>query len=535
MTKSFRQHKTAVGFLVDGLHLKYVELSLAAGRVTLQNFKTVPLASKLEDQATTASPDVIPADAPDLAGFATAEANEVASPETSTSEITPNAAVLLGLIDSLPANEFSVAIALSEPTVRYHEFDSDFGLRGLKLKKKLVEELAHTGAEPPSLDALGVIVTSTGKLLSIVRQGGLQLCDLLSEIQTFVNGRTPRIKLIHSADLALMEIVRSSYDFLEKEVSALVYVGHEFSRIVFMQGNNYLHFAPIISEGHSSPDLENTISSRIRLAQENIAVLRIDRFLLAGESHKVNLLETITQQFPNARVESLQAPEIRWIHSSEQSSQIVSEYAIPISVAWHALQPKLRGTYDVDLLPSSIIENQKAFAWHGWLTAAMMVLSIAYFSLSMVPRSAKIQLARERLAQNQSKLAEMQMHKSRKGLLNGEIEKYEKAMKLYNTISQGSGRWTRILDFLSKAIGDLNSIWIQGIRPVDGNPTAFDISGRSYHLSRISALVNLFEKASLLQLRTVADRNRDVYEFDMRVEKLSKDDIPYVPPQSAKR
>jgi hypothetical protein len=221
--------------------------------------------------------------------------------------------------------------------------------------------------------------------------------------------------------------------------------------------------------------------------------------------------------------------------SSSPVDNVVSEYAIPLAVAWRALQPNLKGAYHVDLVPASIIQNQKAFAWHGWLTAALMAVSILYFTLSIVPRSGTIRTAREGLSQKQDDLSALEMYKSRKATFETDIDKYENAMKVYNSIAEGSGRWTRILDFLSKNVSAVNSIWIQGVRPVNGNPGAFDISGRAYVLSRISALVNVFEKASLLQLKTVTVKDRDVYEFDIRVEKIDKEDSPYVPDQATKR
>lgn len=321
------QGKTAVGLFVDGLQLKYVQLSLTAGRVAFRDFKTVSLVAKLEEKAAAAKEGAWSADAADDA-FGVAPDTEAAAKEATT-----NATVLLNLLGDLPPTKYTVSFALSEPAVTYQEFDTDFGLSGSKLKKKIAQELAATRAESPPLDSLDAIPTASGGLLSIVRQGGLQLYDLLTEIQSSLNGRLPNVKLIHCADLALMELVRSSYEIREEEVSVLVYVGHDFSRLIFMQGNNYLHFAPIISEGYGTANIDNTIYSRIRLEEDNIAVTRINRILLAGESHKVNLLEAIAPRFPNAEVEYVKAPDVDLSLNTETVNEVISEYAIPLAVA----------------------------------------------------------------------------------------------------------------------------------------------------------------------------------------------------------
>ncbi|MBF8249165.1 MAG: Fimbrial assembly family protein, partial [Bacteroidetes bacterium] len=146
----------------------------------------------------------------------------------------------------------------------------------------------------------------------------------------------PRIKLVHSADLALLEIVRSSYELQEESVTVLAYVGYDFSRVIFMQGNNYLHFAPLISEGYHAANIENTIYSRIRLELENNGLRRIDRILLAGESHKGKLLDAMGPEFPQTKIEYLGVPGIEKPPSSSPVDNVISEYAIPLAVAWRA-------------------------------------------------------------------------------------------------------------------------------------------------------------------------------------------------------
>ena len=535
MPNQAKQGKTAVGLLVDGLQLKYAQLSLTAGKVILREFKTVTLPAKLEEKAPAPITQGLAEIADGDVSARIGEELKTATAEAPLAGVSANANALLELLKSIPAKQYTVSIALAEPAVRYYEFDTDFGVNGTKRKEKISEKLGESGGVAPALDSFDVIPSATGGLLCIARQGGLPLYDLLTQIRGSLNGNVPKVKLIHSADVALEEIVRSSYDLPEDSISAIAYVGSDYSRVVILQGNHHLHFAPIINEGYATPGIENTLYSRIRLERENIAHTKIDRIFLAGESDKINLLDAIAPQFPEAKVEYLKAPDIdRALFPAP--AEVVSEYAIPISVAWRALQPNLRGAYDIDLLPTFVREAQKAFglAWHGWLTAALMVVSVVYFSFSLVPRAGKLRQARQALDQRQEELATLNQYKTRKKTLTADMSKYEIGMKEYRSIAQGAGRWTRILDFLAANVGKMNSIWIQSIRPVEGNPAAFDLGGRSYVLSKIPALVGIFEKASLLQLRTVNVRNQDVYEFDIRVEKVDKDDIPYIPPAAKK-
>ena len=528
------QGKTAVGLFVDGLELKMVQLSMKGSRVMLRDFKTVALVKKFEEKqaAASAADEASFAEAPAADAFAAPQATEAATEEGST-----NASVLLGVLGDLPSDKYTVSFALSEPAVSYHEFETDFGMSGSKLKKQVIQELSANRPSPPALDGIVTIPTASGGILSVVREDGLQLYDLLTELRSFLGGRIPNVKSIDSADVSMMELVRSNYDLQDEEVTVIVYVGHDFSRLIFMQGGNFLHFAPIISEGLGSANIENTLYSRVLLEQDNIALSRIDRILLAGEGHKLNLRDALAPQFSNAQVEYIKAPNLDLSLYEGSVGEAISEYAIPIITAWKSLHEKQQGFYDVNLVPISILEGQKAFklAWHGWLAAVLIIFSIVFFYTSILKRHGEIVKSEVELKQKQSRLGELEALRVRKNQLNDDIKRYSAAAALYEKIAPGGDRWSRILHYLGNSVEDLNSIWIRSIRPVANNPGIFIITGRSIYRTRIPRLANIFEKATLKEVRTIEIRKKIIYEFDINVEKVDKGDTPYIPEARGKK
>jgi len=518
--------KTAVGIFVDGLELKFVRLSAKGNKVTLRDFKTVALVHKFEEKQAVSqeSENTTFADLSSADAFASAGALESPSDEGST-----NASVLLGLLSDIGSpKKYSLSYAISEPAVTYQEFEGNFGLKGEKLKKKLSQELSMMRATAPALDAIDTIPTATGGLLSLIREDGVHVYELLSETKPFMGGRVPLIKLINSADIALMEMVRTQYEPQEEEVSVLVYVGHDFSRLVFMQGEHYLHFAPIISEGYESPNIENTIYSRILLEQDNIALTRIDRILLSGESHKVNLLDTLAPQFSSALVEYMKAPNLDLGDFEGSIGEAVSEYVIPIMTAWCSLQPKNAGFYSINLIPHFILEGQRtlALAWHGILMALIVSLTIPFFILSFTERQTEIRRLNGELSQKQLKLTELDVFRQRKATLSSDINRYSNATSVYDSVAPGSDRWSRILHYLANSVEDLNSLWIYSLKPDDKDARNILISGRSIYRTRIPRIASIFEKATLREVRTITIRKKILYEFDIVIEKVDKFDIP---------
>ena len=516
------QGKTAVALFVDGLELKFVQLSMKKGRVTLRDYKTVALVQKFEEKpgASTESGT----EAPDMGAESFGE--PAIQTEMTQQEGQNNAAVLLSILTDLPSPKYTLSYALSEPAVTYQEFESDSGLKGTKLKKHVAQELSAMRSAAPALDALDFIPTAQGGILSIVREDGMHIYDLLREIKGFIGNRMPKITLIDSADTALIGLVRSSHELQEDEVSVLVYVGNDFSRLIFMQGKNYLHFAPIISEGYGSSNIENTIYSRILLEQDNIALTRIDRIILCGESHKVNLRESLAPQFTSATVEYLQTPELDLSVYEGVVGEAVSEYAIPLATAWRALDPKRKGLYELNLCPVLITEGQKAFklAWHGWLIALMIIGSIVFLFSSIETRNTEIKRQKELLVRKRVELADLEQLRLTRSKLQTDINRYKNATSVYDSIAPGSDRWSRVLHYLANSVDDLNSVWINKISKDDQNPSILKITGTSIYRTRISRLASLFERATLKQVRTISIRDKVVYEFDLIVEQVDKGD-----------
>lgn len=517
------QGKTAVALFVDGLELKFVQLSMKKGRVTLRDYKTVALVQKFEEKQGAASEGGLQTEDMGAESFG----EPTVSAEMTEQEGQNNAAVLLSILTDLPSAKYTVSYALSEPAVTYQEFESDSGLKGHKLKKHIAQELSAMRSAAPPFDALDFIPTAQGGLLSIVREDGMHIYDLLREIKPFTGNRIPRVNLIDSADTALLGLVRSSYEQQEDEVSVLVYVGNDFSRLIFMKGKNYLHFAPIISEGYGSSNIENTIYSRILLEQDNIALTRIDRIVLCGESHKVSLRESLAPQFTSATVEYLQSPELDLSLYEGLIGEAVSEYAIPIATAWRALDPKKQGLYSLNLCPDLITEGQKAFklAWHGWVLALLIIGSIVFLSTSIETRSGEIRREKELLTRKQSELVDLEQLRITRSALQADINRFSNAASVYDTIAPGSDRWSRVFHYLANSVEDLNSLWLYKVEKDLQNPGILKISGYSIYRTRISRLASLFERATLKQVRTSEIRGKIVYDFDLIVEQVDKGDF----------
>ncbi len=504
---------SVIGLFIDGLDVKLAHLSVKKKRVVVNELTSATLVARLQEQKV--GEDVLSGGADVLDAFSVPVAPV---PEASGGEqADDNNAVLLGLLAKYPKSRYSLTYSLAEPAIYYHVMESDFGLKGKKLKARILEELRSIRAFQPAEDAVDAIKTDEGNMLCIVREDGLSLINALESIKGFLGNRLPTIPAIDSADVSLMNMVRLNYDLQPQDVTVIVYVGVEFTRLIFMRGDHFYQFAPIIGEGYDSPNLQNTVYSRLLLEQDNLAIPRINRIVLAGQCKRIGFKDFLAQQLPDQEIDYLLAPQLDTSGLSAEDQEMISEFAVPIAAAWKVLDPLSPLLYNVNLLPAEVKEGQRVFklAWHGYLLMGLLFVSTLLFTMQVSQKSKEIRELRDVLTLKESQKAENLTLSNSIMALEEQLNRYKTSLALYDSLVPGSDRWSKVLTQLSHGVEDLNSIWLTDFGgQQDG---AVNMNGYAVYRTRIPRLATLFDNSVLREVNVQAIREETVYRYKIEV------------------
>ena len=501
-----------LGIFVDGLDIKLAHLSLKGKQVRVHELRSGALVTKLDERKAVEA-GVIAGEAGDAFALAPAEPQGPVV-ETQTED---NNAVLLGLLAPYSSNKYSLTYSIAEPALYYHILESDFGLKGKKLKERILAELRNVRSFQPAEDAVDAITTDEGNLLCIVREDGLSLINSLENIKSFIGNRLPRIPSIDSADISLLNMVRLNYDLQPQEVSVIIYVGVEFTRLIFLRGNQFYQFAPILGEGYDSPNLQNTVYSRLLLEQDNLAIPRITRIILAGQCKRVAFKDFLQQQLPDQEIDYLLAPQLDASLLPPDQQDTISEFAVPIGAAWKTLIAPDERIYNIDLLPSEVREGQRVFklAWHGVLLLALLFLSTLFFTFQIGDKNKEISALEEVLKIKEGQIAENKALTSSIEGLQAELSRYESSLALYDSIVPGAERWSKVLTQFSHGVEDLNSLWLTDFTTTDKG--AMTLNGFAVYRIRIPRMASLFENSVLKEVNVQAIREKTVYKYTIEV------------------
>lgn len=506
------QGKTVLGIFVDGLDVKLAHLSVKGKRVTVHDLQSGALVTKLDERK---SGEI-------STGFAEAAdaftLTPTGTPEPAgESQSEDNNAVLLGLLSQYPSKKYSLTYSIAEPAIYYHVLESDFGLKGKKLKERILAELRNIRSFQPAEDAVDAIKTDEGNLLCIVREDGLSLINSLENIKGFIGNRLPRIPSIDSADVSLLNMVRLNYDLQPQDVSVIIYVGAEFTRLIFLRGNQFYQFAPILGEGYDSPNLQNTVYSRLLLEQDNLAIPRIARIILAGQCKRIGFKEFLQQQLPDQEIDYLLAPQLDTSPLPADQQESISEFAVPIGAAWRVLAAPDPKIYEVNLLPAAVREGQRVFklAWHGVLLLGLLFLATLFFTFQIGDKNKEIAAQEEVLKIKEGQIAENTTLTNSIEALQNELSRYESSLALYDSLVPGAERWSKVLTQFSHGVEDLNSIWLTDFTSSDKG--TMTLNGFAVYRIRIPRMATLFENSVLKEVNVQAIREKTVYRYAIEV------------------
>lgn len=295
--------KQVLGIMVDGqdLHLAHlgwrgqeiVIYALESATLPRRLGKKTPAKSLLAAANETAGRDVFGLE--DLT-------TEDGSFEVLESEEGDVSGTLLNIFTKYPLKKIQLAVNMPEGQASYYHFKNDFELKGKKFRKRLQEEIEAVSGGKLDKAVFDYFRTESGGLTAVVSEGSIPLLDELGDIKGFLPGGLPRVRLIETNDLALVNLVRLNFNLPSQQFSAIIYIGSDFSSVTVLKGQDPVSFIQMVREGYQSSQVCQTLFSKILLEMEDTGIPELSQVILAGEIGRTRAFDFFSHQFPEAKV-----------------------------------------------------------------------------------------------------------------------------------------------------------------------------------------------------------------------------------------
>ncbi len=399
-------------------------------------------------------------------------------------------------------NKCAIIPVLCEPAIYFQKINNEKELASL-----------NVNAKGKIQNVVDFVSLSDESKLAVYPSGNSNYLQALDSLARLNNKRFLKIPTVKSAEISLATYISRRYEFDPSDITLVLYVGKEYSKLPFLKGNKLQHISPALPVGRNSFNAHNVIVSKILLEMEQAALSNINNILVCGEDVSDELKKSLKEAYPTSKVAGTGIENIEVIDMDSFSTD--SAFIVPVAAAdeyFAELDHKLSG---INLLPSYVKEQQKLFqlGWQSYLMIALIFLSAFFFAFRIYSNT-------NQMKQKDTEIKRMVLIQERNRATVSKIKSYENKIKnvdqtkgILNQLSSGTGLLSATVEKLSKFTDQRRNMWIGQIA-LDQNHN-LKISG--YTLSRIpvKTLSDSYKKSLLKNIIFEPLRDYRVFKFSI--------------------
>ncbi|MCU7493405.1 MAG: hypothetical protein HF312_19340 [Ignavibacteria bacterium] len=444
------------------------------------------------------------------------------SAEPAAAPVSTGEGMLNSALAGLNLNNCDFIPAITEPAVHYHVFEGSKESKdknSSKLIQAMIEEIQKSKNITVDKNSLGYKELAGGQYLSVFADGEIHCIANINALARANSRKFYRIPSVKSADLSLAYYVAHKKKFFPDDYSLVVYIGKEYSKLIFLQGKELKHIGATLDIGTVNLHTYDVYFSKILLEMENGGIPRIDNVVICGEDESENLVLSFYGTFPEANVSKIDFTDLDLTALDDDLKEKVSSFSVPIAVAYEyfcELENKYKG---INLLPQYVKEDQKMFqfAWYSLLILPLIFFLTFFFTKTALTNNKEI----NRLDKSINELTLVQQ-RNQKILDNinyqqGKINNFGSTQAILDSASKGAEVWGTVSRKMADFIMARKGMWVTAVQ----SDNAGQITVNGYALTRgVVTAFSDYNEAVLKSMVYEPLREKNAYKFIMNFDML---------------
>ena len=433
------------------------------------------------------------------------------SPEVDDSATTEIRKALTGL----NLSDYSFIPVLSEPSIYYHLYEGSHSPKTQKLKEAIIDEILETKNVAVDKDSIDFIELSDKSLLSVFIAGEVACINLINAVAHRNGKKFYKIPTVKSSDISLSYYVAKKKKFFPDDHSLIVYIGKEYTKLIFLQGRKLKHIGTTLDIGTANLHTYDVYFSKILLEMENGGIPSLDNIIVCGEDDSENLILSFYGTFPEANVSRLEFDDLDLTDIDEETKEKFSSFSVPISVAIDYYDEQTQEHQGINLLPKSVRDEQKffQFSWHSYVLLPLLFLATFWITQKSLTNSSNISKLDDRINEKTALIEQNKQMLAKISELEGKISGFDQTQAILDSATVGTGVWNQVLQDIAEFTSKKKSIWLTKLTRSDSQT----ILAEGYSLSRyaLTDFAYSVESATLNSMFYESLRDRNAYKFNL--------------------
>ena len=298
------------------------------------------------------------------------------------------------------------------------------------------------------------------------------------------------------------------------DYSLIVYIGKEYSKLIFLQGRKIKHIGTTLDIGTQNLHTYDVYFSKILLEMENGGISSLDNIIVCGEDDSENIILSFYGTFPEANVSRLEFDDLDLSALSDEVKEKFSTFSIPVAVAIDYDDELNKEHQGIQILPKSIKEEQKVvqFAWHGYAMLPLLFIAAFFITQKILDNNRHLYELDKEVESKTILLRENREVLSKIADLEGKISSFGQTQAILDSAAIGTGVWKKIIKQISGFCQGSNNLWLTKLSNQGDQVNTEGYSLSRYSLTDFAYSINNSELKSMMY---EALRDKSAYKFNL--------------------
>ncbi|MDR3666319.1 MAG: hypothetical protein P4L35_05710 [Ignavibacteriaceae bacterium] len=426
-----------------------------------------------------------------------------------------NQSIILSSLKGINLSNCLFLPALTEPAIYYHIFEGSKEGKGSKLTQEIIQDIQETKNVKIRKENLGYTELADKSILSVFLSGEVQCIKMVNSLARFNGKRYYKIPAVKSAEISLAYYIAKRKKFFPDDNSLIVYIGKEYSKLIFLEGRKLKHIGSTLDIGTINLHTYDVYFSKILLEMENGGISSLDNIIVCGEDDSENLILSFYGTFPEANVSKLEFDDVDLSDLDDSTKEIFSSYSVPIAVANDYYDGLENLHIGINLLPKYVKEDQRffQFAWHGYAMLPFLFLASLLITYWALKNQKEINFLDTQITGKTVLQRQHQKILSRISDIQNKISGFDQTQKILDSASSGSGVWSIVMSKISGFINSNPNLWITKLDKEEGDQVVLE--GYSLNKNVLTDFAYFLENAQLKSVHFEAILEKSTYRFSI--------------------
>jgi hypothetical protein len=405
--------------------------------------------------------------------------------------------------------------ALTEPAIYYHLFEGARIAKDAKLKQEIIDEILESKNIIVEKESLDYVELADKSLLSVFIVGDIACVNLINSLASQHGKKHFKIPTLKSSDISLAYYVAKRKKFFPDDHSLIVYIGKEYSKLIFLQGRKLKHIGTTLDIGTQNLHTYDVYFSKILLEMENGGISSLDNIIVCGEDDSENLILSFYGTFPEANVSRLEFDDLDLSSLTPDVREKFSSFSIPLAVATDYYDEQKQEHKGINILPKSVKEDQKVFqfTWHGYLILPLLFIAAFLITQTILKNNRELRDLDTEIAQKTMLMRQNQEVLGEIAKIEGKISSFDQTQAILDSAAVGTDIWNRVLSQISDFCGQKKSLWISRLTKGDGPQVTTE--GYSLYRYDLTDFAYSIENATLKSMLYEELREKNAFKFNL--------------------